>query len=98
MTTYHVAKMRVVKPSDKMRAKHPDRLFTIFGTFTNEKGVAYTFTSKVIEKADAQHPEFAIDLVKGILTLHEGQRGRRESVSLSQDEVLAELAALQEAN
>jgi hypothetical protein len=94
MPTYTIAKMRVVKPSAKMAEKHPDRFATIFGVFHNEQGQPLSITSKVLTFDEVKHPDTAIDLAKGTLTLPEGKRGRTEMQGLSQDDIAAELAAL----
>lgn len=94
MPTYKIAKMRVVKPSDKMAEKHPDRFCTIFGIFHNEQGQPLSITSKVITFDEAKASDTVIDLAKGILTLADGKRGRTETVGLSQAEILASLKAL----
>lgn len=96
MPTYHIAKMRVVKPSDKMREKHPDRFCTIFGVFHNDQDQPLSITSKVISFDEAKDATTDIDLLKGILTLTDGKRGRTESIGLSQEDILAELEALRE--
>lgn len=94
MATYKITGIRVVTPSAKMLDKHPERFATIFGVFHNEKNVPLTITSKVITREDALSSEFSIDIAKGILTLPEGQRGRKESPSLSQDDINKQLDAL----
>lgn len=86
--------MRVVPPTPKMREKHPDRFATIFGTFFNDQGQALSITSKVVTFEEAMHPDTVIDLEKGTLTLPDGQRGRKAFEGLTQDEILADLAAL----
>ena len=96
MATYKIEKIRAIRPSEKMSEKHPERLFTIHGKFHTDKGVALSITQKVVTFEDAKHPEFSLDLVKGILTLHEGQRGRKSTPSISQDEINATLSALRD--
>ena len=91
---YTIGSMRVVRPSDKMREKHPDRFATVFGTFHNDQGQTLSITSKVITFEDAKHPDFALDIAKGILTLADAQRGRKEQQGLSQSDIESELAAL----
>ena len=94
MTTYIVSKMRAVFPSDKMRDKHPERFVTILGTFHNSDGAQLSFTSKAISNDEATHPEFAIDLVNGTLTLPDGERGRKATPSISQDDLNSALNSL----
>lgn len=98
MATYHIAKMRVVRPSEKMAAKHPDRFATVFGIFANEQGQRLSITSKVITIDEAKDSDTTIDIVNGILTLPDGKRGRTASESISQDDIEAELAALRGEN
>jgi|MudIll2142460700_1097286.scaffolds.fasta_scaffold517467_1 hypothetical protein len=94
MPTYHIAKMRVVKPSDKMAEKHPDRFCTIFGVFANDKGQPLSITSKVITFDEARDKATVIDINKGILTLTEGKRGRTAMASLTADDIAKELNSL----
>jgi aromatic ring hydroxylase len=94
MATYKIAKMRVVRPSEKMREKHPDRFATIFGVFSNEQGQRLSITSKVITIDEAMDTATVIDVSNGILTLADGKRGRTETIGLSQDEIEAELNSL----
>lgn len=96
MATYKIAKMRVVRPSEKMTEKHPDRFATVFGIFSNEQGQRLSITSKVLTFDEIKSDAFAIDLGKGILTLPDGKRGRTQTVGLTQDEILAELKALKD--
>lgn len=94
MTTYKITDMRVVSPTAKVAERNPDRVLTVYGKFHTDKGVLLSFTSKAVNRDDALHPEFAIDLAKGILTLHEGERGRKETPSISQDAVNDLLASI----
>lgn len=94
MATYKIAKMRVVRPSEKMREKHPDRFATIFGVFSNEAGQKLSITSKVITIEEAMNSATSIDIAKGILTLPDGKRGRTETTGLTQDDIEAELNSL----
>jgi hypothetical protein len=94
MATYNIAKMRVVRPSAKMAAKHPDRFATVFGIFANEQGQRLSITSKVITIDEAMDSETVIDIVNGYLTLPDGKRGRTAAEGLSQDDIEAELNSL----
>lgn len=98
MATYTVRKMRVVKPTNKMAEKHPNRWATVFGEFYNEAGVQMSITCKVVDLDTVKSPEFSIDLAKGILTLPDGQRGKRSFASLTEDDILAELTAIRNAD
>ena len=94
-TTYTISSMRVVRVSPKISEKHPERIYTVYGQFYKDGDKhPLSITSKNIDKDDISHPEFKLDLSKGILILNEGQKGRKKSVSLSQEEIEAELAAL----
>ena len=97
MATYKINKMRVIRPTEKMAIKHPDRFLTVFGEFHTDKGVQLSITSKVITFEEAKNEAFSIDLEKGILTVSDGERGRKAFTSLSQEDVNAELAALKKA-
>jgi hypothetical protein len=94
MPTYNIAKMRVVRPSAKMAEKHPDRFATIFGVFSNEQKQPLSITSKIITLDEAKSTATVINLKKGILTLPDGKRGRTQSASLSQDDIVAQLKQL----
>lgn len=94
MTTYTIAKIRVVTPTETMREKHPDRAFTVFGQFFNEKGDKLSITNKVITTEDILHPEFNIDVAKGLLTIHSGERGRKAAASITQNDVNDILTAI----
>jgi hypothetical protein len=94
-TTYRINKMRVVRPSEKISEKHPERVFTVFGQFFKEGEKApLSITSKNIDRDDISSPDFLIDVANGYLTLTEGQKGRRKSESISQEDIEAELKAL----
>lgn len=94
MATYHIAKMRVVRPSAKMLAKHPDRFATVHGIFANEQGQRLSITSKVITFDEAKDEATVIDIVNGYLSLPDGKRGRTAAESISQEDIEAELEAL----
>lgn len=88
--------MRAIKPSPKMAEKHPDRFLTVFGEFFTDKGAQMTITQKEVTKAEAIHPDTVIDIINGILTLPDSQRGRKAFESVSQEDIDAELAALRD--
>lgn len=94
MTTYTITDIRAVFPSPKVAEKNPDRFLTVYGTFFNENGQQLSFTSKAITFEDATHPEFSLDLEAGILTIHNGEKGRKKVASISQDEINKKLNAL----
>lgn len=89
MTTYTVEDMRVVIPKGKVKDRNPDRLATVYGVFYDSKGNKLSVTQKVVTLEDAQNDETVIDIENGILTLPAGERGRKPSASISQDDVLA---------
>lgn len=102
LTSYFVREMRVVKPSGKTAERNPERRYTVHGIYhtasINADG-SVTVGEKLSirsKNVDAEHivEGFALDLTNGILTLPEGERGRKAAVSLSQEEIDAELAAL----
>lgn len=96
MATYIVRKMRVVRPSEKMAAKHPDRFATVFGIFANDQGQPLSITSKTISFDEARDSDTVIDIVNGILTLPDGKRGRTAVIGLTQDDIAAELDLLRD--
>lgn len=96
MPTYHVTKMRVVKPSPKMAEKHPDRFATVIGVFHNDSDQPLSITSKVLTFDDAKNPATVIDITNGILTLSDGKRGRTEAIGLTQDDIAKELESLRD--
>lgn len=93
LVTYTIKKMRVNRTSGKQAEKHPERIFTVYGEFYKDN-VKLSFTSKTIDLSDVQNPEFNIDLKKGTLTLPEGQKGRKVSEGISQEDIMAELEAI----
>ena len=95
MATYSILNMRAVKTTGKLAEKHPDRWLTIYGEFYKD-GVQLSFTSKEVTFEDAKHPDFQIDLTAGTLTLNEGKRGRKQIAGITQDDILADLAAMQD--
>ena len=94
LSTYTVEKMRVIRPSEKVAEKNPDRFATVYGVFYNPDGEKLSILQKEITFADAQDESTVIDLENGILTLPSGQRGRKPVESISQDELMADLAKL----
>lgn len=99
-TTYHVANMRFVPTTGKVKDKNPDRVGTVYGDFFHvdsngdPKGEQLTIAQKVIDRETALSPVFAIDLANGSLTLPSGERGRKAVAGISQDSVNEMLAAL----
>jgi len=90
--------MRVVKPSEKIAEKHPDRLATIYGQFFAADGkTKLSITSKNLTRADVLNPDTVIDLDNGTLILPAGERGRKPSVSATQSEVTSLLNSVREA-
>lgn len=103
LATYIVDKMRVTRPSGKTAERNPDRVYTVHGTFwstdTDPKGKLIrkdklSIVSKNVDYADVMAEGFAVNLSAGTLTLPEGKRGRTASASLSESDILAELAAI----
>lgn len=98
-TTYHVDEIRFVPTTGKVKAKNPDRIGTVYGTFRHvdekgqPKGDALTITQKVIDRDTAANPVFAIDLESRTLTLPSGERGRKAVAGIEQDAIDAMLAA-----
>ena len=94
-TTYHIKGMRVVRVSGKVAQRHPERVFTVYGKFfANGDKTPLSIVSKNIDIEDIQSVDFSIDLTHGILTLNEGQRGRKASQGITEDDLMAELAAI----
>ena len=105
LRTYFVDSIRVYRPTPKVAAQNPERLYTVAGTFydteTNAKGVviptdAKSFVSKNITRDMALAEGFSIDIPNGLLTLSEATRGRTSYQSLSAEDILADLAALRD--
>jgi hypothetical protein len=104
VVSYIVTGIRVLTPTPKVAAKNPDRFVTVVGTAFHKaepdaKGKLQpverlSYTSKAITHEMALADGFNIDLANGVLTLSEGQRGRRASAGLSQADILASLNAL----
>lgn len=102
LITYFVEGMRVRKPGTKAQEANPDRWVTVSGTFHSTKVedghfVAtdeLTIVSKDVTFDMARDAGFALDLANGFLTIPAGDRGRKPSEALSEDTILAELAAL----
>lgn len=101
--TYFIEKMRVTRPGKAASARHPERLYTVSGTFhsttTDDKGKVtrkdkLTTISKNIDREFVTDAGFVLDVVNGILTIPEGQKGRTASIGLDADTLAAELAAL----
>lgn len=106
LTTYFVEGMRVILPSDKVRERNPERVFTIVGKFhevtTNDDGSTTTgdplsIPSKNVDKSDALAEGFALDPVAQTLTIPSGQKGRQKAPGLSADAIAKALAALKPA-
>jgi hypothetical protein len=94
MKTYTVTGMRVIRPSEKVALKNPDRWITVKGIFHGEDGAKLSITSINVAKADATALEFAIDMKAGTLTLPAGERGRKPAPALEAATILEELKAL----
>lgn len=98
--SYSIDGMRVTKPTTKVAAAHPDRLFTVLGKAfypvdeKGKRGDKLSITSKNVDREDATGEGFSIDLVKGTLTLPTAQRGRKASEGISADELTALLAGV----
>lgn len=92
--TYRITGMRVTRPSTKIKEAHPERLYTVNGKFFDEDNNPLSITSKNVTIENAKAEGFVLDAKKGILTLPLGTRGRKPSVGLNQDEIEAELKAL----
>ncbi len=93
-TTYTVENMRVVIPKGKTAERNPDRFATVYGDFYDAKGNPLSVTQKVITNDLAQNDETVIDIENGLLTLPSGERGRKPSASITQDDVNSLLDSL----
>lgn len=93
-TTYTVENMRVVIPKGKTAERNPDRFATVYGEFYDPKGNPLSVTQKVITNDMAQNAETVIDVTNGILTLPSGERGRKPSVSITQEDITSLLDSL----
>ncbi len=103
LVTYIVKAMRVVKPTGKVAEKHPERVYTVYGTFyraiTDDKGKLIpgdkmSIVSKNLDKSDILADGFDLNLKAGTVTLPEGKRGRKASAGLTADDIANDLAAL----
>lgn len=94
MTTYQIDNIRAVKPTGKVAENNPDRFITVYGVFHDEDGNELSITSKPVTFDEATNPDFNIDLVAGTLTIPSGARGRKAFVSLSNEDILADLETL----
>lgn len=86
-TTYNVENMRVVLPKGKTKDRNPDRFATVYGDFYDAKGTLLSVSQKVITFDIAQSDETVIDVENGILTLPSGERGRKPSASIAQEDI-----------
>jgi len=99
---YIVDGMRTLRPSEKVAAKNPDRALTVIGkafyqrNADGSRGEKLTFTSKSITIEMALHPATVIDKVNGVLVLPAGERGRKASAGLEQEDIDTYLASLRE--
>ena len=97
-TTYHVANMRFVPTTGKVKVKNPDRVGTVYGEFhADQNGKpakdALSITQKVIDLDTAANPLTRIDVENGILVLPSGERGRKAVAGIDQDSINSLLAA-----
>jgi hypothetical protein len=93
--TYSIAGMRVIHPSAKVALKNPERWVTVKGTlFLNKNGEKMSVTSRNITRDEARHPDFALDVQAGTLTLPESGAGRKPAAPIAASDLMAELAAL----
>lgn len=97
VNVYSIEKMRVITPKGRVAEKNPDRAMTVRGEFHSVvdgkvNPEPLTFSQKDIDWDTAGHPDFDIDPVAGTLTLPAGERGRKASVGIDADSVLAILA------
>ena len=100
--TYSITNMRVVPTTGKVLEKNPDRLLTIYGEFhavdANGKVAKepLSITQKVIDRETALNPLTVVDRENGMLTLPSGERGRKASEGVAQDDIDALLASVRE--
>lgn len=94
MARYNVTQMRVIFPSGKVAEKNPDRLCTVYGVFHDDNGNKLSITSKEVTNADAMHSDTVIDVENGILVLPSGERGRKQTPSVSQSDINSKLSQL----
>lgn len=93
--TYLVKNIRFVPTDGATAERHPERLGTVFGQFHSQDGkTKLSITQKVIDKDTAKSDDFAIDLVKGTLSLPSGRRGRVAAEGISVDELNSLLNSL----
>lgn len=96
--------MRVVPTTGKVAEKNPDRLLTVYGEFhavdANGKVAKepLSITQKVIDRETALNPLTVIDRANGTLTLPSGERGRKASEGVEQDDIDAMLAEIRGAS
>jgi hypothetical protein len=95
--------MRVVKPSALVASRNPDRFATVKGTFfsttRNPKGELIageklTIAQKEITFEMVRGEGLDIDLPNGVLSLPSGEKGRKESVGITADDLAAELESI----
>lgn len=98
ISTYKVAKARIIFPEGKVAERNPDRFCTVLGEFADAKGNALTIAQKVVTIDTAQHPDFRLvgPDAKGnvTLTLPSGKRGRKAKAGADAQTVAERLAAL----
>ena len=84
---YRVENIRVIRPSAKVAEAHPERVFTVKGTFYGEDGQKLSIQSKDVTTDMVKSADFDISIENGTLSLPEGRRGRKASAGLAQTEV-----------
>lgn len=91
---YRVVDMRAVPPTESVKRNNPDRFVTIKGTFFDTEGNEFSFKTKDITFDMARDENTVIDKVNGILIIPTGDKGRHKAVSISQEDIEAQLEAL----
>ena len=102
LVTYIIDKMRVVPVSGKTAENNPERIYTVHGIFwstehKNGKLVRkdrLSIVQKNLDESDVLADGFAVDTATGTLTIPQGRKGRRAFAGLSQEQIMADLAAL----
>lgn len=103
LVTYLIDNVRATFPTGKVLTNNPERFATVAGTFyraveaedgTLSAGEKLSYSSKSIDNDVAMAEGFLLDLENGILTIPEGERGRKPSPGVSQDAIEARLLAL----
>lgn len=106
LATFHVSDIRALPVKGKVAERNPDRVLSVSGSFrrvidTDAKGnpvlsEPMSYTTVYLDRADVQAEGFSLDLENGILTIAEGERGRKAAPGLSADAVAEILAAARE--